>query len=733
MLPADDVRRLLGERGLALATVPARPAQFADQAPPLRPELIERLRSKGLERLYTHQAEAIGAALAGQDVAVVTGTGSGKSLCYTLPSLHACLAEPAARALFLFPTKALAQDQLGKIRDLAPAEIKAATYDGDTPQAQRPSIRGNAHIVLTNPDMLHLAILPQAGVWAKFLKSVRYVVVDEMHAYRGLFGSHMAGVLRRLLRSCAGFHNRPTVIGCTATIANPVELFTTLTGREPLLVDQDGAPRGERTVIVIDPAEEEEGRSPNQDTAALLADLAARGVRSLAFCRARVTTELVARQARERLTKSGGEAGWVDSYRGGYSPDERRAIEGALFSGRLRGLATTNAMELGVDVGGLDAVVMNGYPGSVTSFWQQAGRAGRGARPGLAVMLAHPEPLERYLVRRPELLLDRPVEAATVSLTNRHVLEGQLRCAAYEHPLDEAELETFGPAARSVAEGMVEEGTLAWAEGRLVYGSYEPPAPQVSIRGTMDKTVTLTVAGRPLGLMERWRALRNAHEGAVYLHRGETYLVSALDLVGLEAHLSAADPGYYTEPEVQSYIEATVPIAEDTPWLLTGVRVTTKVVGYRKKALSGDRVISEHDLDLPPDTYESLAVRLDLPGLTGEEGTGTVHTLEHALASVAPLLAGCDRDDLESAWFLFCPETGAPAVYLVDSTPGGVGLAERLFEARDVWWAEAGRLVTSCPCDDGCPACTLSPRCPYGNEPLDKAGAVAVFEGSTLV
>ncbi|MBS1715505.1 MAG: DEAD/DEAH box helicase [Armatimonadetes bacterium] len=700
--------------------------RWSDTPLTLHKALTDRLAETGIDRFYEHQAEAIAASTAGQDVMVVTGTGSGKTLCYNVPVIESCLSEPKARALYLFPTKALAQDQAQKLTALLPEGLTCGTYDGDTNQASRSLIRKRAHIVLTNPDMLHVGVLPHHENWKDVLKSLRYIVVDEAHVYRGVFGSHVGGVLRRLLRLCEWYRSRPQVMACSATIANPGELFGKLTGRTPVLVRDDSAAKGRRHVVLVAPPETEEGFSPNRDAASLLAEFVSNGLRTLAFSRARTTTELVVRQARAILEKQGGDPSWVDSYRGGYTPKERRDIEKALFSGRLRGLSTTNAMELGVDVGGLDAVVLNGYPGTVSSFWQQVGRAGRGARDSLAVMLAHADPLEQFLVRSPDLLLDKPVESAVLDPENPDVLQRQLLCAAHERPIGEEELTRFGPGASDAVAALVADGSCRWSAGRLFFASYESPAMSTDIRGSGSEKVLILEGASPLAEMEEWRAPQQAHEGAVYLHRGRSYIVEALDLERRVARVRAEEPDYFTQAIVQSLVESTVPIEVDGDWTLCGVRVTTHVPSYVRKRSDGDGVLDETPLDLPPRTKDTVGVRWDLAGLTVEQA-GVVHALEHALLSVAPVIAGCDRNDLGSCWYVLCPDTMAPALYVFDAVPGGVGLAARLFHERRAWLEQASTLLRSCSCADGCPACLLVSQCESGNDPLDKPGAFGIL------
>jgi len=689
-----------------------------------------RLRELGLKQLYEHQALAYDTAIGGDDVVVVTGTNSGKTLCYNLPALQHALSEPAARMLYLFPTKALAQDQLGRLEELSKGlGVRVATYDGDTPTGQRSSIRRLAHIVLTNPDMLHVGILPGHENWTRFLKSLRLIVIDEMHVYRGVFGSNVGGVLRRLLRLCEWHHSRPQIVACSATIGNPLELFTQLTGRQAKLIDQDGSPQGRRTFafwnppLIDDAAPSVKRLSPNIVTSEILATLAESGKRAIAFNRARVSAELVLRYTRKRLDNTGVSPQKAESYRAGYTPKERRQIEKDLFKGNLMVLSATNAMELGVDVGGLDAVVMNGYPGTIASFYQQAGRAGRGAHDGLAVMVAHDDPLEQFLIRQPERLMQATAEHVAVNPENPQILSQQLLCAAHERPLNPSELEAFGPSALELTESLDRAGELAFRAGMFFYPSHEPPAPKINIRGAGGELVTLMLDGDLLGTMERWRAMQQAHSGAIYLHRGASYLVTSLDLTTNVAHVVPMEADYYTQAIVQSVIEPQVTIRESESMKLQGVKVTSAVVGYKRRSLDGDTILGLEDLDLPPITYDTIAVRMDLPMLEGEDPAlemAGVHGVEHALMALAPLIAGCDRNDLSSAWYAYFPDTLAPAVFVYDTTPGGVGLCERLFADAGPWLRQATQLLETCDCEEGCPACLLSPRCEVSNETLDK-------------
>jgi DEAD/DEAH box helicase domain-containing protein len=714
------------------------PAKLMQPTAPMHTRLRETLSQLGIKELYDHQALAYDMVSAGEDIAVVTGTNSGKTLCYNLPVLQRCLTEPMARALYLYPTKALAQDQLSKFLELAPGgEIRAAVYDGDTPKSQRPAIRKLSHVVLSNPDMLHIGILPSHENWGKFLKSLRIIVIDEMHVYRGVFGSHVAGVVRRLLRLCEWRGSRPQIVACSATIGNPGDVFRRLTGRTCKLITEDGSPKGRRTFVFWNPPrlEDETRQSTNIVSSEIVATLCESGLRSMAFCRARVTAELLLRYTRERLTRAGNvQAEKVESYRAGYTPKERRKIEKSLFKGETLAVATTSAMELGVDIGGLDAVVMNGYPGSISSFWQQAGRAGRGTRDGLAIMVAHDDPLEQFLVSEPHRVLEGSNETVALNPDNSQILAQQIRCAAFERPIYPSELERFGPNALAVAEGLDRAGELPFQAGVFVYPDYESPASKVSIRGTGGSHVTLIADGEELGTMERWRAMQSAHEGAVYLHRGASYLVESLDLAKGVAQVIKRGVPFYTQAVVQSTLDPQLDIELRT-WgrhdaRLAALKVTDLVIGYKQIALEGLSMLAIHPLEMPPVSYETIGIRLDLPEVEEDDpaGIASIHALEHTLMAVAPLMAGCDRSDLGSAWYSMFPGSLKPALFIFDRTPGGVGLVEALFGQLGMWANAALQVLAHCPCIEGCPSCLLSSRCEANNELLSKKGAACLLQ-----
>ena len=723
--------------------LPQRSPAFAVPKRAFHHSIQNKLTQLEIHQLFTHQALAYDAAMAGKDLMVVTGTNSGKTFCYNLPALQICVSEPAARCLYLFPTKSLAQDQLGRLEALTPGpEVRVGTYDGDTPKNQRSSLRKLAHILLTNPDMLHVGILPGHENWAKFLKSLRLIVIDEAHVYRGVFGSNVGNVIRRLLRLCEWHKTRPQIIACSATIGNPNELFQKLTGRgSPTLVDEDGSPSGKRTFVFWNPPELSNGQrlSANIATSEILTSLAEAGMRSLAFSRARVSAELVLRYTRKRAESSGLVAPKkFESYRAGYTPKERREIEKALFKGELLGLSTTNAMELGVDVGALDAVILNGYPGTASSFWQQAGRAGRGSRDGLAVFVAHDDPLEQFLVREPRMILDGRIENVAVNPQNVQILGQHLLCAAHERPISPSELPRFGTNALNVAEGLDRSGELEFRAGMFFYPSMEAPAPKVNIRSGGGEQVRLMQGETEIGTMERWRAMNSAHEGAVYLHRGASYVVTSLNLDAGLAEMEERTVDFYTQSMAESVLDPRSPFREAAlpPFQagLAGVTVTDQVTGYRTKSLDGDTVLGIDELDFPAVTYDTICIRIDLPAFQEdkdmEQQIGGVHAVEHALLAVAPILAGCDRGDLGSAWYTMFHDTMRPAIFVFDKTPGGVGLCEKLFDSLAGWTRAAYQLLATCPCVEGCPACLLSSRCESFNEVLSKAEALRLLSSA---
>jgi DEAD/DEAH box helicase domain-containing protein len=713
----------------------------------------------GAKRFYVHQAQAINAIRQGGHVVVATSTASGKTLIYNVPVIERCLLDWRARALYLFPTKALAQDQLRALGELLQGDldrIRVGVYDGDTPRSARGAIRRQAAILLTNPDMLHLGILPNHHLWATFFRNLRYVVIDEAHVYRGVFGSQMGCVLRRLRRVCALYGSQPTFVACSATIANPAQHLETLTGLCPTVVDEDGSPQAERTFVLWNPPLLDKAtgvrRSANTEAAHLFTALVQNGVRNLTFARTRRVAELILRYAQEALAARTPELlTRVAAYRAGYLPEERRALEQALFSGQLVGLTTTSALELGIDVGHLDATVLVGYPGTIASMWQQAGRAGRGTEEAFNVLIGLDNPLDQYFMRHPGDLFGGAHEAARCDPGNPYVLIQHLPCAAYEAPLTPEDEELFagssatGTGRSGYVDAMVhleESGQLDYRNDRWFHIGKRYPAQAVGLRSAGKERVVIldtSHGDQVLEEIDATTAYFRAHPGAVYLHQGASYLISELDLRDGVALARAVEVGYYTQPREINDVHIIRSVRHrQLPACLAfsgRVRVTSQVVGFSRKKQFSDEVLSQEPLDLPPQVFETMAVWWDVPSAMGRtvmqgggDLIGGLHAVEHACIGMLPLLVMCDRLDLGGVSTARHVDTERPLVCVYDAYPGGVGLSERGFEVLEAWWRATLESVRACPCQAGCPSCIHSPKCGNNNEPLDKAAAVAILE-----
>ena len=733
--------------------VPAREAQYGELETPLRPELKETLAAAGLFPLYSHQAEAIDTLDRGAHVVVCTPAASGKSLCYHVPVLNALLEDRLARGLYLFPTKALARDQLRSLTELAPPglRLKASTFDGDTPQEERGSVRRTARVVLTNPDMLHTGILPNHRSWSRLLRNLRYVVLDEAHVYRGVFGSHVANIIRRLRRLCQLYGSKPQFVLCSATIANPGELAYHLTGLPIEVVDRDGSPFGGKQFAFWNPPLIDEAKntrkSPNSEATQLFSELLRRRVRTLTFVRTRRQTELVFTYVRDQLIKVAPDiAQRVSPYRGTYLPEERREIERALFEGRLLGVSATNALELGIDIGDLDATILTGYPGSIASTWQQAGRSGRRGRDSLSILVAQDNPLDQYLMRHPDFFFGRSHEQALISPENPYILAPHLLCAAYELPLTVEDGSLFGTSLEERLSELVEQGALRlgaerWhLDPRIVY-----PAQEVHIRSTSSDfyLVVEEGSGRVLERVEEESAFYQLHPGAVYLHRGDSYLIKELDLDTHVASAVAADVPYYTDTRditdiriLKVYREK---VAGGVKVFLGEVEVSNNVVAYKKKAHFTEEVLGEEALDLPPRRFNTVALWFDIPQellarvrRERMDLAGGLHACEHAAIGVLPLFALCDRNDIGGMSTPLHPDTGEPQVFIYDGPPGGIGIAERGYQLIPELWEATLRAVEECACTSGCPGCIQSPKCGNNNQPLDKEVACLLLERLTL-
>lgn len=740
------------QQAVHIERIPSRDPNFDSLSVPLHPELRVLLESMGISALYSHQAKALDAILAGQNVIIATPSASGKSLCYQLATLEAMLRDRSASALYLFPTKALAQDQLRslyQIQDRITGSLKfllsgsVATFDRDTPQNQRADIKRQARIVLTNPDMLHVGILPHHHSWSRLLRHLRYVVIDEIHVYRGVFGSHVANVLRRLRRLCSFYGSNPQFICCSATIANPGEHAQKLLGVPFSVVTEDGSPHGEKYFVFWNPPFLDESknarRSPNSEAAFLLSELVRKGIRGLVFARTRKLTELIYLYAKEQLPLSLAEK--ISPYRAGYLPEERRRIERQFFSGELMGLVATTALELGIDIGDLEATVLTGYPGSIASAWQQAGRSGRSGGTSLSFLIGQDNPLDQYLMRNPDFFFGKNFDNAIINPENPYVLKPHLLCAAWEKPLEAGDAEFFGEIDLLLAE-LEKEGRLRQRQGRWYpTACISYPAQDINLRATSGQNYAVIDArdGSLLETVETSVAFFQVHPGAIYLHQGESYLVRELDLNRRIAWVEPVSVDYYTQTTEITDIRILRLLREkdsgNAKVYLGDVNVTTTVVGFKKKRQFTEEVIGEESLDLPPQNFPTKALWFDLPQKAidkiiraGLDFHGGLHACEHAAIGILPLFALCDRNDIGGVSTPFHPDTGRPQIFIYDAHPGGIGIAEKGFELITQLWQATLRTVEACPCSEGCPSCVQSPKCGNNNQPLDKEAALVLLQ-----
>ncbi|MGB7806052.1 MAG: DEAD/DEAH box helicase [Actinomycetota bacterium] len=715
---------------------------FPDGLPDL---LVSRLGLTGVRGLYPHQADGLAVLRDGRDLVIATGTASGKTLVYNAAFAEAALTRPKATALYLYPTKALARDQLRAVRALKLPQLRASVYDGDTPRAERPLIRKNANLVMTNPDMLHLSLLPDHARWADFFFRLSMVVVDEAHVCRGVFGSHVAMVLRRLRRLIAHYGGTPRWCLASATVGNPGELATRLTGMTFDEVTDDRSPRGEKLFAFWNPpvVDEDTGqrRSALSEASWLMGRLADRDVRTIGFTRSRRAAELLAEFARRDVAEAKTRAR-IKSYRAGYLAEDRRRIERELADGDLIAIASTSALELGIDIGTLDAAVLTGYPGTRASMWQQAGRAGRRDGDALAILVAQDDPLDQYLVNHPDDIFERPAEAAVIDPTNPYVLEPHLRCAAREVPLREEELGFFGdvPDVKKAVERMTDRGELVQRREAWHDRGKDAPHRAVDVRAGGGHVYSIVIAGTGelLGTADEHRAYATLHPGAVYLHMGEQYLVEELDLVQRVAVVASADPDYYTQARDVTDIEVADVLSRtsigEVEQSFGSVRVTNQVTSFVRKLVATGEVLDEVPLPLPPVELETRAVWwtipvsvLDRAAVGPRDVPGAIHAAEHAAIGLLPLVATCDRWDIGGVSTPMHPDTGMTTIFIYDGYPGGAGITEGGARDADRWLRATLEAIRQCPCSRGCPSCVQSPKCGNGNEPLDKNGAVSLL------
>ena len=707
-------------------------------------QLADALAAQGIAQLWTHQAECWDTYQEGHHFIVTTGTASGKSLCFNLPVLDGLLRDPHARAVYFYPTKALAQDQLRRLRLLAGRQVEIAAYDGDTPTAARQVAREKARVLLTNPDMVHVSLLPRHERWDDFFFNLRYVVIDEAHTYRGVFGSNVANVLRRLRRVASFYGAEPRFILASATIRNAREHAEHLTGLEVAHISGDGAPLGRRKIVFWQPPLVEDQlnlrRSSNTEAAELLSELVRSGVRSICFTKSRRAAEIIYQQTVDRLKDTEPElAERITPYRAGYTPEQRRRIETMLFGGQLLAVVSTSALELGIDIGALDAAITVGYPGTMASLWQQWGRAGRGKGESLAVFIAGNDALEQFFVKHPGELLGREVEAATIDFANPFIHASHLAAAAYEAPLKIDDSRFFGAGLSSALERGVSAGALRPQGAAWFYRGSDFPAAKIGLRSTAGEQYTIVEeeTGDIVGTEGAETAFSALHPGAVYLHMGDTYLVTALDL---DSHTALVRPfwdTYHTLPrretETRILSESLRTTHGPVSLHLGEIAVSTRVVAFQKKRLGSDEVLGTEELDLPLQEFatESMWFTIPIEMLSQPDDLvrlpGAIHAIEHALIALLPLFAMCDRWDIGGLSTPVHSQTEQPTIFVYDGHAGGVGISRQGFERFPEWVRDARNLIRDCSCESGCPSCIQSPKCGNWNEPLDKDAALRLL------
>ena len=728
----DDLRQQRWYAGQIadIEPLPSRAPTYAVPDPPLPEPLASLVKKMGIPELYSHQVALLGHARLGRNVIITTATASGKTLAFNLPVFETMLESRTATALYLYPMKAVTQDQLKVLKRFEQElelDLHPAVYDGDTPADKRSRIRRQSRLVLSNPYELH-QILPYHYQWQQFYRNLRYCIIDEAHEYRGVFGSNVAQLIRRLRRICAYHGSDPQFFLASASIANPQELAEKLTGREFVHVGDDGAPRGRGWLVLWNPLANE-NMSIHVQTQHLVAHFAGAGLQTVCFVPSRRLAELISRWVKERTPELA-----VSPYRAGYIPEDRRSIEAGLSSGALRGVVSTDALELGIDIGSLDCIIIAGFPGTFASFWQQAGRAGRKLQDSLVVFIGYADALNQYLLRNPALILERGFEAAVIDLTNPYIIKGHMACAASELPLRKEEVDDARmPAVKALeAELVLRPTPVGW-----IYSGRTRPQEEVALDAIEESAIEVVADGRVIETMDRTRACREAYPGAVLLHQGETYVVKALDLEQQRAEVERKDVDFHTQViqrEEMRLLETKLQrqLGSGITLSLGRLEVTASYTGYRVKKY--DQLIATHSLDLPPVKFPTVGIWLVFSGETAlelqEQGcdfTGGLHAAEHALIALAPLVAMCDPRDIGGGSYRMFPDTMLPTIIVYDGYEHGIGISEKLYAEFDRLSRIAHSLVAQCACEKGCPACVLSPRCGDANEPIDKQTAVAIL------
>ena len=707
--------------------IPARPAQTAPFPDSLDPRLIPVLAQRGIHSLYTHQAKSLEATAHGEDVTVVTPTASGKTMCYNLPVLSAILQNEDARALYLFPTKALSADQVSELYDMIEAmgvDIKTYTYDGDTPAAARKAVRQAGHIVVTNPDMLHSGILPHHTKWVKLFENLRYIVIDEIHTYRGVFGSNLANVLRRLMRLCEFYGSHPQFILCSATIANPRELAETLIGRKVTLVDENGAPMGERHFVFYNPPVVNRQLGIRQGsvpvTRMISGMLLKNGIQAITFARSRLTVEVLTRYLKDMVRDPLGNAGRVRGYRGGYLPGERREIERGLRSGQVDAVVSTNALELGIDIGALDACVMCGYPGTIASAWQQAGRAGRRQSTSIVFFIASSAAIDQYIVNHPDYLLTKSPENALLNPDNLYILLSHFKCAAFELPFEDGDSFGNAPAPEELLGYLDEQGILHHVDGRYHWSAEDFPASEISLRSAAAENfiiidITDPAHHRVVGEMDRFTAPMLLHENAIYMHEGRQFQVEKLDFDACKAFIRSVDVGYYTDADLNINLSLLdIEKEEQTPQggiaALGEIKVTALVTMFKKIKFDTHETLGFGHVQLPETDMHTTAMWWTLPDklaakVPSDRLKNGMMSIANLLRIVCPLYLMCAPQDIAVVYQVKSPITDKPTIILYDNTPGGIGLSQKAFGMKELLLSKALQVAEDCPCPYGCPSC----------------------------
>ncbi|MCQ2457453.1 MAG: DEAD/DEAH box helicase [Clostridia bacterium] len=706
---------------------PAREARTVPFPDSLDARLLPVLQKRGIHQLYTHQAHSIEATLRGEDTVIVTPTASGKTMCYNLPVLSAILRDPDARALYLFPTKALSADQVSELYEMIGdlgVDIKTCTYDGDTPSAARKAVRQAGHIVVTNPDMLHSGILPHHTKWVKLFENLKYIVVDEIHTYRGVFGSNLANVLRRLTRLCEFYGSRPQYILCSATIANPAELASTLTGRPVTLIDDNGAPMGERHFVFYNPPVVNrqlgirEGCIPV--TRSISGMLLKNGIRAITFARSRLTVEVLTKYLKDMVRDPLGNAGRVRGYRGGYLPTERREIEHGLRYGEVDAVVSTNALELGVDIGSLDACVLCGYPGTIAAAWQQAGRAGRRRSTSIVFFIASSSALDQYIVNHPDYFLRQSPENALLNPDNLYILLNHFKCAAFELPFRDDEDFGNAPSPGELLEYLSEQNILHHVGGKYHWSAEDFPASEISLRSATSENfviidITDPARHRVIGEMDRFTAPMLLHENAIYMHEAKLYQVEKLDFDACKAYIRQTEAGYYTDADLNVSLSL-LDIAEEKPvpgggvCALGEVKVTALVTMFKKIRFDTHETLGFGPVRLPETDMHTTAMWWTLPdelcaSFTGDALKNGMLGVANLLRIVCPLYLMCAPQDIAVQYQVRSPITDKPTVIIYDNCPGGIGLSDKAFGMRSLLLEKALQIVTDCTCECGCPSC----------------------------